>query len=354
MGAAVKASGGIALLCVLSPTAFNCGGGARESIPAPAAPAVPTAPEPPPEPPSQVTGVEAAEIGQDYILWTWDPVEAATGYEAGPALVGTPPDERVIESVEETSFLAGGFEPGSAVMIHVRAVTETAGGRAAGPWSNQVVAETWGEPRECGDEREHALAFGARGTALVKEWDGAPFRFYFNLVGLDEDDPRGADGRTQLEEAQFALDVVGRLSERIEDQLGYPIIEVGGFIRDERIRFSNHCDWRAKGQIVGMVVPESRSDYIRPGGYARPQCALWGSMGYLGLHDAGVVHEVFHNFGFKHHWNDPLGLGPTRGEGVGVWMSELLTAVYGRVPSGNLGVTFEDIDALRCIFPEGG
>ena len=62
-----------------------------------------------------------------------------------------------------------------------------------------------------------------------------------------------------------------------------------------------------------------------------------------------VAHEMFHLFGFNHSPND------WRGEHDywrGYCMSLRLNGVY--VDEEDVGVAFEDVDALRCIFPEGG
>jgi len=66
--------------------------------------------------------------------------------------------------------------------------------------------------------------------------------------------------------------------------------------------------------------------------------------------DATISHEIFHLLGFTHSprsnhpWQSP--------PGVGVPMSVRLT--NRPLSRTDLGVTFEDVDALRCIFPEGG
>ena len=81
-----SAFAGTALLCVLA--GMRCGGDGQPvpPPPLPTVPASPTAPDPArPESPARVTGIKATEIGQDFILWTWDPAEGATSYEADVA-----------------------------------------------------------------------------------------------------------------------------------------------------------------------------------------------------------------------------------------------------------------------------
>ena len=111
----------------------GCGGGA-DGRPSPP----PTTPGPaPPEPLTKPTGIRLVERGQTYIVWAWDPVEGATGYEADIFPVGVPPGERPAPvGTTEPSILAEGLEPDTRMGIFVRAVRETAGGRARGPWSD--------------------------------------------------------------------------------------------------------------------------------------------------------------------------------------------------------------------------
>lgn len=184
-------------------------------------------------------------------------------------------------------------------------------------------------PRACTDERQRALG---RGPILVEEWDGNPFSFYFSLAGTPEH---------LHAEADRMLEAAERLSERIEDQLGYPIFKVEGLLEDPSVEYpvrGRHCPWRKPGQIVGMYWETAQANY---------QCAMWA--GSLAFADGTVAHNTFHLFGFDHSPND------WRGEHdywKGNWMSLRLTGVY--VDDEDPGVTFEDVDALRCIFPKGG
>ena len=125
---------------------IGCGGGA-DSTPA-APPAAPTpAPDPPPTPPGQPTGIRVVDVGLDYLVWAWDPVETATGYEGHAFPDGTPVSERPpLQVTVEPTFRADGLEPDTAMVFFVRAVRETAGGRAVGPWSDQGTGKTLPPP----------------------------------------------------------------------------------------------------------------------------------------------------------------------------------------------------------------
>ena len=234
----------------------------------------------------------------------------------------------------------GGVE----VEVEIYSVTPTESDRIVEPGrdldSHPVIGRP--RPRVCTDERELALAHTQPPPVLIEEWDGTPFLFYFSLVGLPEN---------ERPDAQHVLDVVQRLSERIEDQIGYSILEVGGWLREPRVEFpdfsdTGRCDWRLPGQIVGMMVPDTDLRHVA----ARPKCALWASMGPDMDFGAGTVsHEIFHNFGFSHHPTDWQRPGRP---GEGVPMSVRLTGAY--VDRTDLAISFADVDALRCIFPEGG
>ena len=87
------------------------------------------------------------DVGVDFLVWAWDPVEAAGSYEAHAFPAGTPPSERppLLVTVEPT-FRADGLQPGIVMTIFVRAVRETAGGRAVGPWSDPGTGTTLRPP----------------------------------------------------------------------------------------------------------------------------------------------------------------------------------------------------------------
>lgn len=207
-------------------------------------------------------------------------------------------------------------------------------------------------PRTCSDERELAINKGfSSGVSplLVHEWTGEPFKFYFD-ASISES-MRGT--------AELVLAEIEELSEVIEDQIGYSILESAGWIpgSERGFDFSDNnitrCEgWRhaerpsetrtEAGTIVATVHPADL-----PYAAARSHCAviLWGQGIFKTNYDA-AVHEVFHLFGFVH---SPLVSGQSQAPpGEGVQMSRTLSGGW---PAPLGGVTYEDIDALRCIFP---
>ncbi len=205
------------------------------------------------------------------------------------------------------------------------------------------------EPRDCTDERERAATFSL-GAIAVDEWDGTPFRF---------DIVRGfPDSLTEADLARL-LEAVTLVDRKIEAQLGYRIPEVGEVI-----------PWPAGPGPPGCALPRERgqlqgyySTAREHGAAARPQCAEFfytpglvaewcppcGDQQVEGTKymDAITLHEILHLLGFNHDF----GVDPTTRHHGGVEMSVALTTVAG---PDTEAVLWSDIDALRCIFPEGG
>ena len=87
------------------------------------------------------------DVGTDFLVWAWDPVQGATSYEAHTFPYGTPASERPpLQVTVEPTFRADGLEPDTLMEILVRAIRETAGGRAVGPWSEQGTGQTLPPP----------------------------------------------------------------------------------------------------------------------------------------------------------------------------------------------------------------
>ena len=211
------------------------------------------------------------------------------------------------------------------------------------------------EPRVCTNERELAINNGfSNGVTpiLIHEWVGEPFRFYW-----DSSIPEDLEGP-----AEQALEEVKRLSEAIEDQIGYSILEVGGWIdeADRGFGFSEDNIWPCEGwrppqrapvtrAMPGKIVATVHPNELLYGAAARPHCGvIFWSAGVLDeeTYDA-VVHETFHLFSFVHSPNVQGQSQAPPGEGV-----HMSTSLSGGWPAPLGGVTYDDIDVLRCIFPK--
>ena len=342
----------IALALALAPL-LGCGNGVDgKPIPPPTTPA--PAPELPPEPePAQVTGVEVAEVGVDFVRWTWDPVEGATRYQ-----VLVYPDGGKIRNdpvtTEETFFQLDGLEPSQGVGVRVRAIGQGADGPEGWPWSGFAFAEALPPPpRECSHERERAENY----SDFVSEWDGTPFRL--DVIRL-------FPGFVAEADLDALLVPVAQLDAKIERQLGYRIVEMGEVIpvpegtppdwnKDIR-NYHRTCPLpRESGQVqffyLDDVVPPAPNAgavaFTRCGSFAITKYRVGNGWPCPGCDWGGpTMHELFHLFGFAHiDGYDPE-------EGHGVVMSRALDDSSNW--PGAQSVTWQDIDALRCIFPEGG
>ena len=318
----------------------------------------PTVPEPltapPPEPPPPPERVWMSDNGVDFVVWTWDAVEDATGYEADVSLRGTPSEGRTRVYPEKPAFRWEGVPPGVEVQIWVRAVRTTAGGTAFSPWAGAGLGYTLPAPeppRRCTDERKRALAYIGGDGGIVAEWDGTPIRMDYLIHGFPSD---VLEGGYLLEQ----LDLVGRLADQIEEQLGYPILEPGELVEEPLLpavwgeSFGDLDQFpRAPHRILGVVFP---LDHPAGGcaSWAHPRNAIVGwSLCRVSppfwpdnprLQNRSVLHELFHVFGFKHTPGRT-----TRPEGIGITMSFALD-----IGPQYRSATWNDIDALRCVFPE--
>ena len=189
----------------------------------------PPAPEPPPEPPGIPTGVRVLEVGETFIVWTWDPVEGATGYEVDVALEGTPPEDRERPvRVEEPPYRSEGLTPGRTFRIWVRAVRETAGGRAASDWTNNIEWRTWEDSSAplsaCADQRHRALNYTYGHRQVVHGWQpDRPIRFRIESGPIIAGGLR--IGRPNFLEEEV-LEPLRDMARRLEDRLGYPIMDL--------------------------------------------------------------------------------------------------------------------------------
>ena len=204
------------------------------------------------------------------------------------------------------------------------------------------------EPRVCADERELATNF----SAFAAEWDGSPFRV---------DMVRNFPNSVTKADVREVFDLVGLLAERLEDQLGYPVIEPGELIP---VPAGAPQSWDRMHPVTWQTCPLSRDrgqihlyyrySVFRPDDVdifvfaSPPRCGAIAvnrfSERYKAEFDALIVRAFFWLFGFQ-----PPREIPDSEEGVA--MSDLLELAQ---RPGLESVRWSDIDALRCIFPEGG
>ena len=218
------------------------------------------------------------------------------------------------------------------------------------------------QPRACTNERQ----FAARYSDFVREWDGTPIR-----VDMIHNFP---DVGTEADVVEL-LDAVGLLADKIEDQLGYRILEMGDVIpvpdgvpsgwNTDSSGFHNICPLpRDRGTIQGFYMddvhdrsPEADAQANGCGSfsYLQPFLTYWPCRGcedertpppYGHFVDGVTHHELFHVLGYIHTEDyDPDTT--TRG----VPMSWTLRGA--QAPDAE-AVLYSDIDLLRCVFPQGG
>ena len=349
---------GSALLLALS---IGCGGGTDgKPVAPPTTPASPVTPAP--EPPAKPTGIHVSDRGQDFVEWTWDPVEGATGYEADVFLAGSALDERTSVHTEEPSYRWEGLAPSTSVRIFVRAVRQTAGGRAVSLWSDigtGLTKEPITRLGTCSNERELALEWERGEFFLVSKWNpDRPFR-----VWVEEEEI--LEGGNELGRPDFlfeeVLEPLRDAAYRIEERLGYPIFDPFNLLSSQPSR-TEPVIRVLRWTPVGLRDPPWDANCL-PATHA-PMSAIAGraEMTYNDPYffdptitcsgfvqdrtDETIIHELGHLFGMKHF----LRPGDTKVQQGGVYMSDPLT-FHKEHDDSDYFLLQEDIDAIGCIFP---
>ncbi|WP_420441970.1 hypothetical protein [Candidatus Palauibacter sp.] len=228
-------------------------------------------------------------------------------------------------------------------------------------------------PRECTIERREALKFVGGEASVVGQWDGTPIR-----VDIVNNFP--ADRVTE-DDLYELLAPIAEAAAVIEAELGYPIIEAGevlpvpdgtpagwdssydGYraalargepplVREHAQVIAHYLDddawfwdhWGGPPMVAhssdGFTTFNART--MREWWDDRDDCCLgrWAANGRYG---AVIVHEVFHLLGFKHP-DDPVraGVFMNWGSTIAPWLSG----------SKEHYVDWNDIDVLKCVFPE--
>jgi len=337
-----------------------CGSDSGSTDSPPPVPTAPTPPPAPPEPPSQPTGIRVTDRGEAFIEWSWDRAEGATSYEAHAFPEGTPADERPpLETVAEPTFRADGLEPGVAYGLFVRAVRETAGGRAVSAWSGTAALTLAREapPPACSNERQLALDW-AQTAILVSAWDPErPFR-----VWIDEEAIQA--GALRLDRPEFleeeVLEPLRDVADRVEERLGYAIFDpydlqlsppsAGEPVIAVRVTEDRELDPPWDPECGVTISPMNAIPWTAEIVYNEPffDPSVTTCRGFVeDRTDETVIHELWHLFATKHSrsvddWSSRLR--------NGLFMSDPLTS-HREYDDSDVFLLPEDIDAIGCVFP---
>lgn len=328
------------------------------------APAPPPPSEPQPQRPAVPDGLRIYASGDDFIEWSWNAVQGADGYDVHFSANETFSEGEIIaRTAEQTSYRREGLAAGTSGWLRVRAASGSGEDRITSDWSSHVTGmttppppppppATLPEPRVCSDERERTLEVGP----TVRNWDGEPI--VFEVLDNFPD-------HTMPDWVTRQLAVVSELADRIEEQVGYRIVEAGTIIPPpdgladgwDSVYSSAYdaCEngpLYEEGRIVGFNIRETPEwHYGRGASEAWQRCAgvlyfMSDGIGEGPWFETAVVHELFHVLGFKHPYEEEA-------DWPGIAMSaHLLDGDSGGDDLGYMRATFEDIDALRCIYPD--
>ena len=123
---------------VLGSALPGCGDG--DSPPTTPAPA--PSPPPAPEPPAVPSRLAVSARGPTYLVWAWDPVEGATGYEAQFSADPVFDDADRTSTVTDPTFRVEDLTTGSSGSLRVRAQAGAANARLRSAWSEPVAGAT--------------------------------------------------------------------------------------------------------------------------------------------------------------------------------------------------------------------
>ena len=327
-----------------------CGGDSPAAL-APAPP--PRAPTPPPVPPPPAPAtpqIRFSANGSDFVEWVWDPVEGATSYEADVAVAGASSDERTRVVTEEPRYRWEGLAPDTAYVIWVRAIAETAGGRARSGWSRGFGVNTLSASlMRCTNEREQVLRYGSP-NHIAREWTGRPFRFHFDEAAL-----RQCGENLGLPD-WYETEIVGRIESAAVDfeaRLGYRIFEAipaadgPGVITITTVSIGDDAQEECERANGYANVQEATLFFSL--GYCDPACRPPREVGWQAeptVRTGTAIHELGHILGMHHHDRGEPDDTDSRSM-YGLEMSEELDGVYytPRI------FTEYDIDRLGCAYP---
>ena len=122
-----------------------------------------------PAPPAVPTGLHVSATGQDFIEWTWNPVEGAVGYAVQVSEDETWTEADPIVATTENRFRAEGLAPETQVYVRVAAAAGTLQDPALSAWTTHVTGQSIPAPPEI----PTGLHVSATGVDFI-EWSWDP------------------------------------------------------------------------------------------------------------------------------------------------------------------------------------
>ena len=134
----------VALFLCMGIVLSGCGGG-DGAAPTAAPPSTPPTPPPPPapQPPNPPANLRVSAAGEDFVEWSWNAVEGATGYEVQFRLDGEFTDAgEVIDTSSQTVYRRGALPAGTSAFLRVRAYAVVGDLRLRSGWTVALPATT--------------------------------------------------------------------------------------------------------------------------------------------------------------------------------------------------------------------
>ena len=198
--------------------------------------------------PPTPSGLRVEKAGRNFIVWRWDPVAVATGYDvqfSRDARFAAPLDPVV--AVDGTFHRATGLPEGVKAYLRVRAVVRTAGARVESGWSTPVAGMTVGATNTLSTPANLRVT-DAGANSIEWTWDDVPGTDGYEMQLRRDGNFREAD---RVSTAPFTTTIVTRLSNNTEYHIRVRAVADAGATRQR-------SDWSES--VSGWTTPESRFD----------------------------------------------------------------------------------------------
>ena len=216
--------------------------------------------------PPTPSGLRVQEAGSNFIVWRWDPVAVATGYDvqfSRDARFAAPLDPVV--AVDGTFHRATGVPEGVKAYLRVRTVVRTAGARLESGWSTPVAGMTVGATNTLSTPANLRVT-DAGATSIEWTWDEVPGADGYEMQLRRDGNFRQAD---RVSTVPSTTTIVTRLSNNTEYHIRVRAVADAGATRQR-------SDWSES--VGGRTTPESlfEQDFWGAIGFNGSECPDWG------------------------------------------------------------------------------